>query len=588
MYAGVRYKANGTLEQKRVEANEVTTFVAPNETFNDTETAIYGASEISSLGDLAPLYCGTVNVSKASRLIELKIGDGTEGYVNTNLKTLSVGTNRLLKKVDVRNCPNLVDPLALSGCPNIEEIYATGSGITGLELPTSGYLKKVHLPKVSNLTLKKQLYIDDLQVEGYENVSTLNIENCPTIDEADILRQCTNVKRVRLTDVDWSFNNASFLFELIDRGIKGVDENGLNVDIPQISGTCHIETLSGSDMAELNVYFPYLTITYTTLSASIVYMNEDGTEELYRETILNGGDSTYGGTTPTKEDTAQYDYEFSGWSYEIGGEVEDVTTNVVTDRTVYAVFSATLKSYTIRFLLDSEVLQESVVPYGEMPVYSGSEPTKTEYKFIGWTPTLSVVTGAMDYVANFKSVKSQTRALLDGSITEVDNDDITSIGMNGLSMCENLTTVNAPNVTSVENSAFYYCTALTTLNLQNVQSIKKNAIRKCSSLNTLDLPNITSIEDMAFQENENLRTIDLHNLTSISAWAFANCTNLTTLILRSNTLCTLKNVNAFNSTAIKNGTGFIYVNDDLKDQYLTATNWSTYANQIKGISELGG
>ena len=73
MYAGVRYKANGILEQKRIEANEATTFEAPNETFNDTETAIYGASEISSLGDLAPLYCGSVNVSKASRLINLKL-----------------------------------------------------------------------------------------------------------------------------------------------------------------------------------------------------------------------------------------------------------------------------------------------------------------------------------------------------------------------------------------------------------------------------------------------------------------------------------------------------------------------------------
>ena len=172
MYAGVRYKANGTLYQKRVAKNELTVFSPQGESFeserngnfNDTETAIYGASEISSLGDLAPLYCGSINVSKASRLIELKVGDSTNGYVNNNLTELSLGTNKLMKKVDVRNCPNLTEPLSLVGCPNIEEIYATGSGLTGVDLPKSGYLKKMHLPAtITNLTLRNQLYIQELK-----------------------------------------------------------------------------------------------------------------------------------------------------------------------------------------------------------------------------------------------------------------------------------------------------------------------------------------------------------------------------------------------------------------------------------------
>jgi hypothetical protein len=541
MYAGVRYKANGTLEQKRVSANEVTTFEAPNETFNDTETAIYGASEISSLGDLAPLYCGTVNVSKASRLIELKIGDGTEGYVNTNLKTLSVGTNRLLKKIDVRNCPNLVDPLALSGCPNIEEIYATGSGITGVELPSSGYLKKVHLPKVSNLTLKNQLYIEDLQVEGYENVSTLNIENCPTIDEADILRRCTNVKRVRLTDVDWSFNNASFLFELIDRGVKGVDENGLNVDIPQISGKCHISMLSGEDMTTIKAYFPYLTITYDSLSATMIYMNEDGTEVLYRETLPSGTDSVYRGAELTKEDTPQYDYEFMGWSLEIGGEVDpNAQKSIELYRVVYAVFSATLKTYTIRFLDGSTVLETLQVPYGEMPVCSVT-PTKTDYAFMGWTPEIVEVTENADYQANFKYSKSYTRALLDRSITEFPSTNITSVGTRAFEGCVNLTTVDFPSVNSIGDYAF----------------------RHCINLTTLDFPSVTSIGHRAFY----------------------NCTSLTTLILRSNTLVTLGTYTFYSYTNVPLDNIYIYVPKSLLEEYKVATNWNVYANKLRAIED---
>ena len=461
VYAGVRYKANGSLTQKRVAANEVTTFEAPNETFNDTETAIYGASEISSLGDLAPLYCGTINVSKASRLINLKIGDSTQGYVNTNLKTLSVGTNRLLKVIDVRNCPNLTEPLGLSGCPNIEEIYATGSGITGVELGRSGYLKKAYLPKVSNLTLRNQLYIETLSLEGYENVTTLNIENCPTLDELDLLQKCTNINRVRLTNVDWAFDDTSFLLGLVDKGVKGVDENGLNIDIPQISGTCHIPMLSGEEMARIKEHFPYLTVTYDSLTALMVYMNEDGTEELYRETLASGSNSTYGGVEQTKEDTAQYDYEFAGWSLEIGGEVEpNVQNNIELYRVVYAVFSATLKSYTINFYNGTTLLQTSQVPYGEMPVYSGIEPTpSTDYAFVGWTPELANVTGNADYQANFKYNKSLTRALVDKTITNVSS-EVTTVGAYTFYGCDKLTSVDLPNATSIDDYAFEYCTNL--------------------------------------------------------------------------------------------------------------------------------
>jgi hypothetical protein len=48
----------------------------------------------------------------------------------------------------------------------------------------------------------------------------------------------------------------------------------------------------------------------------------------------------------------------------------------------------------------------------------------------------------------------------------------------------------------------------------------------------------------------------------------------------------LGNVNVFSSSAIANGTGFVYVPDNLVEKYKTATNWSTYASQIKPMSEL--
>lgn len=420
MYAGVRYKANGTLVQERVEANEEITFEAPNETFNDTETAIYGASEISSLGDLAPLYCGSINVSKASRLINLKVGDATEGYQNNNLTELSVGTNRLLKVVDVRNCPKLTDPLALTGCPNIEEIYATGSGITGVELPKSGYLKKIHLPAtITNLTLQNQIYIEDLRIDGYENISTLNIENCPTLNELDILNECINIKRVRLANVDWKFDNASsvltFVNALIEKGVKGVDENGLNVDTPQISGKCHIKTLTGAEFATIKAAFPYMTITYNSLTAQLVFKLQNGTE-LARQTITNGGNGydpiTKGEiAAPTLPSTAQYHYTFKGgWSLTPDGEAnENALKKVEADRIVYPVFVAELRTYNVYFYnLDTLMYTAENVPYGGSAVYLGDYPENNttgntaDFLFTGWSPLPDNIVGETRCYAQYE------------------------------------------------------------------------------------------------------------------------------------------------------------------------------------------
>jgi hypothetical protein len=60
---------------------------------------------------------------------------------------------------------------------------------------------------------------------------------------------------------------------------------------------------------------------------------------------------------------------------------------------------------------------------------------------------------------------------------------------------------------------------------------------------------------------------------------------LTTVILRVNKVCTLANVSAFNNTPIKNGSGYVYVPSALVDSYKAASNWSTYAAQIRAIED---
>lgn len=275
MYLGVRYKANGSLMQQRAEKNEDVTFVAPNETFNDTETGIYGASEISSLGDLAPLYAGSVNVSNATKLTELKVGDGTTGYSNPNLTNLSVGTNHLLKKIDVRNCPKLTQVLELSNCPSIEEIYAEGTGITGVELPQSGYLKVIHLPgTLTNLTILNQPNLSELTIDGSSNLTTLRIENVSeAVDSKIIAENMPLGSRIRILDINWVVDDSQILNRMKQQ--SGLDQNGNNTSTAVLTGSVRVGTAILSEYVENQDVFQYLVITADSIDYDLLSVTDN-------------------------------------------------------------------------------------------------------------------------------------------------------------------------------------------------------------------------------------------------------------------------------------------------------------------------
>ena len=117
------------------------------------------------------------------------------------------------------------------------------------------------------------------------------------------------------------------------------------------------------------------------------------------ENVEYGTMPQYNGATPTKTSTAQYSYEFTGWSPEIAA----VTGN----QTYTAQFSETLRSYTIQWSINGTIAEtDENVEYGTMPQYNGATPTKTStaqysYEFTGWSPEIAAVTGNQTYTAQF-------------------------------------------------------------------------------------------------------------------------------------------------------------------------------------------
>lgn len=413
IYAGVRYNANGILQQKRVDKNIPTTFNASADSeFGDTDTYIYGASEMSSIGNLASLYCGYVDVSKATKLTELIIGSDVDGYSNTNLKTITVGTNKLLKKINICNCPNVIDPLGLSNCPNIQEIYATGSSITGVELPSSGYLKKVYLPgTLTNLTVTNQQYIQEFELAGYDALTTLRIENTVNIPVEDIMLNAPNLNRIRLIDVSWTAESESALVQTIEKfkSCLGLDANGNNTNNAVVTGRVHVnEKVSDEIVGDIYNSFPNLIVDDGSEELYIVnYKDWDGTI-LYSDRLAEGADAIDPIEleyieTPSRESDENYSYEFIGWSI--------LPTNVNRHYIVTAQYNTKV---AINFAIDGEIIHSDYVVYGsnaEDPVANGTieAPTKEgtddlRYVFDGWDGSLLNITTPRTLNALFANV----------------------------------------------------------------------------------------------------------------------------------------------------------------------------------------
>jgi hypothetical protein len=412
MYGHVYY--NAEMVEKRMFRGQPYVFEWGASGAEDPVIGINDADMLTSIGDLSPLMVETLDISKATHLTSLKVGSATEGYVNNNLNSITFGNNVLMKSIDLRNCASLTQAVDVSGCTGLEEAYFDGTAITSLTLPNGGNVKKLHLPaSITSLILQNQTALTEFVVPSFTNVTTLRLENnSNVVDPLIILAQIPENSRVRIVGFNYEAESASDVHAFYDRldKMRGLDELGNNTDKPQLSGTIHFNRITGAELESLQSRYPTIKITYDAIIITLYYYNEDGTELLYSEVLPMGTDGVYVGETPAKESTAQYEYTFAGWSKTPGGAADaDALKNVTTDRSVYAAFTATVRTYTVRFFNGTTLLQTVPdVPYGGTAVYTGSTPVKSdvsnpeEYPFEGWNPSPVAITGDTDCYAVFE------------------------------------------------------------------------------------------------------------------------------------------------------------------------------------------
>lgn len=578
MYGHVYY--NAEMAEHRMYRGQEYEFVWAATGAEDAVIGVNDADLLTSLGDLSPLMVELIDISKATHLTALKVGDASEGYVNKNLNSITLGNNVLLRSLDLRNCTNLTQSVDASGCTSIEEIYLDGTAVSSVSVPNGGGLKILHLPEtITNLTLRNQTALTDFTIPSYSNITTLRLENnSSAIDTLTVLNAIPESSRVRVLGFKMEVNSVDEILTFFDRldTMRGLDENGNNVDKAQISGTIKIDSITGAELAALQARYSDITIQYNHLSSNLTFCNYDGTEIKTIE-VLDGGDGTYSGSTPTRSSTAQYSYTFAGWSKIKGGSVDaNALNNVTTDRNVYAVYTATVRTYTVTWKNGSTTLEIDLnVPYGTVPTYNGATPAYSgsdadDWEYSGWSPTVAAITGDTTYTAQFRYNGYYYTKLIDRSISgEYSDSSVTEIGSNAFYRCQNLTSVSFPKAIEVGEWAFYECINLTSVNLPAVTMIGHRAFGDCHALVAIDLPVVTRL-------GRNL---------------FTDCYALNTLILRSPEKVELlpdPYMNEYNlllQTAIEDGSGYIYVPAKLLDSYKNDSFWNHYQDAFRAIED---
>ena len=205
---------------------------------------------------------------------------------------------------------------------------------------------------------------------------------------------------------------------------------GDTVTIPSVDAIDHYSfigwsTTKDGDVVEVGTVSKSITYyaCYAIDKHTYTFYSEDGNDIIKSETI-NYGSLIEAPTNPTKDNTAQYTYNFIGWYTDKtdGVKVEEFG-NIESDVTYYARFSSTTNKYTITWLdSDDSLIDTTEVNYGDMPTHSNPSKASTsqyEYTFSGWSPTLTSVVGDATYKANYnETVRKYTYTYynFDGSI----------------------------------------------------------------------------------------------------------------------------------------------------------------------------
>ena len=239
---------------------------------------------------------------------------------------------------------------------------------------------------------------------SYRAPNMVDTEAHPEFATMDYIEPSKNIVRFVTVDSPESVGNLGF----------AIYDTGATVELP-LEATVHGYEIEVFDYAvdetepiDLTTFTVgdsdvVLTLVYTYKLFSVDFIVDGETylhQDLYYNTVIELPEN------PTKETDARCIYTFSNWE----GYTEGMT---VSDNVTFtAVFTETIREYTIQFLSNGQIVQSTVMKYGDTIVPPIEDPVKEtsddgiDYRFTGWGGYTSGMTVTGDVIFDALFIES--------------------------------------------------------------------------------------------------------------------------------------------------------------------------------------
>ena len=473
---------------------------------------------------------------------------------------------------------------------------------------------------VNTLVIRNQPSLADFTCPSLTNITTLWLENVgTTVDTMSIVEALRTGARVRIFGFAWNVEEQSDISDMLDilDNMRGLDQNGDNVDTAQVYGSIHVPSVTGALLAHAKARYPDITITYDHVSATITYLDNDGTQ-LGTETVLDGAAPTHVPSLSNKEDS-QYYYTFLGWGSSASGSVDEhIFDDTTADKTVYAIYRLTEKIFTVRFYNGTELLATynnvsygATIDYNTIPTYNGVG-NPGDYQFTGWSPVPENITADTDCYAQFLFVGMYFRQYMNDTLTEyADTNNLVSIASYAFAGLSSLEAISMPVLGAIPERCFAGCTSLETVDLPSVVSSSEYAFTYSEAMEKIYLPELIVISGVPFVNAiSSLKEVRLPKNTSSMRLVLSGCnyveildigvvdaigvsysgsgySHFTYFIMRNTSqVVTPYDSTVFNANSpIANGTGKILVPRSMVASYKADSNWGKFAAVIEAIED---
>ena len=341
--------ANGTsiIRGRRTKAGEVCEMEIELSGSGDQQNAIQGASYLQDIGDWHNKNVTGSMIIQGRMLRDIRLGSKNNPVV-ISISSLTLSNCVSLQRLLLSNIATLAGTLNLSACSHLQEIYADGTSLTQIVLPSGGGLRVIQYSRLNqylSLSNYPLLTTEGIGIDLCRDVITdFFIVNCPNLSPMRLLVGIMDaqigqggdhkLKRIRAVGFDETYDDSDMLVKLarLSNGTYGgLSAEGLagEDEYPVLDGTITVNANTYEDSIEaLRNTFRKLTLNingefYVRFKDAIVqsmiaesYGDGVGTKIEQVKAVRNFGGMFKGNTEITSFDEFELftGYNSNGWN----------------------------------------------------------------------------------------------------------------------------------------------------------------------------------------------------------------------------------------------------------------------------------